>query len=132
MDKSKIKINRHGGQALVSLLVFMVIGIIIAGAAVTVTIINSQSTAGYLLGEQALAAADSGVENALMQLLRNHGYSGETLTLGNMSAIITVIGTGSSRTILSEGISQNVHRKVQVTASFSGTVLTINTWAEID
>ncbi len=124
--------NGRAGQALVSLLVFMVIGITIAGAAITVTIINSQATAGYLLGEQALAAADSGVENALMQLLRNHGYTGETLTLGNQSVIITVTAAGASRTILAEGISQNMHRKVQATATFSGTVLAVNTWAEID
>lgn len=133
MNYQRIKNSaERGGQALVSLLVFMVIGIAIAGAAITVSIINSQATAGYLAGEQALSAADSGIENALIQLLRNHAYAGETLTLGGANAIITVSAVGNSFTVLSEGISQNIRRKVQATASLTGTILTVNAWTEVD
>ena len=47
------------GQALVLLLVFITIATTIIGGAVAITIINSQSSSKFALGEEALAVAES-------------------------------------------------------------------------
>lgn len=116
------------GQIMVLLLVMMVIGIMITSAAVILTVTTTKSTSKMELGTLALSIAHSGGENAMMRLLRNPSYTGETLTIGNGTATVTVTGT-SPKTITSIGRYGNFIRTVQIVATGSG-FLTVSSWKE--
>lgn len=121
--------SSQSGQTLIALLIFMLLAITITTTAAAITIINTQSNGGYVNGETALGNATTGVENALIQLERNPSYAGETLTLANGSAVVTVTGT-STKTIVSVGSIGNYDRTVTATASYSGNVFSLTSWNE--
>lgn len=121
--------NLHG-QALVSLLVFMVIAIVITTGAIFVLISGSVNTSKLTQGADALSIAESGVENALIRLLRNSSYTGESMVFENGQSVITVSGTGPY-TIRSTGTHGNFKRTVEVTVEFVDNEMTITNWEEI-
>lgn len=118
------------GQTLVLLLVFIAVAITITTAAVTIIIVNSQAATRLESSLVAYNVAESGAENALITLLRNRSYIGETLTIGDGVATITVTGS-NPKTILSSGTSGNYIRQVQVVAVFTQGVLSITSWQEV-
>ncbi len=118
------------GQSLVTLLVFMIIGITITSAAVVMTITNSQNATKFQEGMIAFQVAESGAENAIIRLLRDPNYTGETLAIGGGTAVITVSGT-TTKTIVSAGTNGNYYRKVQVIAGYVNNLLTITSWQEV-
>lgn len=122
---------KEKGQTLITLLVFMVIAITVVAGAVAVTIINSEATSKVEIGEDAYLLAQTGADNAVLRLLRNPSYSGETFSVGAGIVTITVTGT-TTKTIISEGDMGNFKRKIQAIGSFSGNVFTISSWAEIN
>lgn len=119
----------HKGQTLVTLLIFMVIGITITSAAVILTITNSQNITRFQEGLIAYQIAESGAENAVIRLLRDPSYTGETLTVGEGTATITVSGS-STKTITSVGVNGRYYRRIQVVASYVNNVFTITSWQE--
>lgn len=119
------------GQALVLLIVVMVVGTVITSAAVIFAIVNLKAASNLQSGEEAYAIAESGAENAILRLVRNPAYSGETLTVGSGEAVITVSGSGSL-TIVSEGVLGNFRRKVEVTGSYVNNIFTVSAWKEIE
>lgn len=128
------KNTSKSGQALVTLLIFIIIAISVTSAA-TVLIINS-SLGTSELEESTLAyqVAESGAENALLRLLRDPNYlstpgSTEVLTVGEGNATITVTGI-NPKTIVSEGRVDNFVRKVQVVMDYSS-ILSVTSWEEI-
>ena len=123
--------KNNKGQALITLLVFTVIALITTASALTVTLINAQTTQKYASAEETLTIAQSGAGNAILRLLRNPSYTGETLTVGNGTVTITVTGT-TTKTIVAEGVSDNFRRKVQVVGTFANTVFSVTSWSEID
>lgn len=137
-DKQKMlkfkKLNfamiKNQGQALVLILFFMTITVTIVSAAVATMIINSASGNSFYMGNQAKTVAESGAENALIRLLRNPQYSGETLSIGSGETVITVTGD-STKTIISEGRDGNNIKKIEVIAQFENFMLNILSWREI-
>lgn len=119
------------GQALVTLLVFMATAITITSGAVIVTIINSQGSSKYELGEEALQIAETGADNAILRVIREPAYSGETVSIGAGTATITVSGT-STKTIVSEGSNGGFKRKVQVVGNLTNNAFSLTSWSEID
>lgn len=117
------------GQTLVLLLIFMAMAITITTAAVVVIIANSQMGSKWEQGETALAVAESGAENALLRLLRDPSYAGETLTVGPGSA--TIVVSGANPTVNVTGRVGDFTRQVRVTTTFAGGILTVNTWNEV-
>lgn len=122
--------DTESGQALVTLLVFTSLLITLLTAAVMVTVINAQGTSTYTLGSTALRIAESGTENAIQRFLRNPSYAGETLSLEGGTATTTVTGT-NPKTITTEGVINNAHRKIQVTATTTSGIISISAWSEI-
>lgn len=125
-----MKSNLKHGQTLVTLLIFMIIGITITTAAVVMVIVNSRNVSRIEQGNDTLAVAESGVENALLRLLRDPSYAGETLTVGTGTTTVQVTSSGTNRTITSTAVMGNFSRKVQVNVTLSGD-LTITSWQEI-
>jgi hypothetical protein len=123
----------QAGQTLIALLIFMMLSILITTTAVTVTVINAAGNTQTNFGELALQAAETGAENALLQLERDPNYSGETMSINSATtATITVSGT-TTRTITSVGMVAGIgsfKRTVIVTASYSGLAFTVTNWVE--
>ena len=119
----------QSGQTIIMLLIFILIAITLAITATAVVIINTQGDIAYQNGEQALQNAQTGAENAILQLERNSSYTGETMTLANGTATITVSGT-TPYTIVSVGSSGTLVRTLTVTATITGGALTVNSWSE--
>jgi|SRR6266571_155529 len=119
------------GQALITLLFFVIIGITVTSAAVAIIIVNSQNATKFQQGIIAYAIAESGAENSLLRLLRDPSYTGETLTIGNGTAIVAVRGVGNAYIATSSGQIGNALRKVQVNATYSNNLLTVTSQKEI-
>ena len=132
--KSIPMIHRHSirqsGQAVVTLLVFMVMGVTITTAGVILIVNNSRITSAVQESVVARQIAESGAENAMIRLLRDPSYTGESLTVGSGTAEITVTGSGPI-TIVSAGKSGNYIRKIQVIADDIDNKLTVTSWKEV-
>lgn len=122
--------NSQNGQTLVMLLVFVIIAITITSTAAIVVAINALGSQKMHQSLNAFYAAESGAENALLRLLRDPNYSGETLTVGDGLTTITVTGS-STKTINVTGTNGNFQRKIQVVASYVNNVLTVVSWKEV-
>ena len=122
-------ITNNRGNALITLLFFALITIIVTSAAIVMLMINSGAVTTVQQGNDAYSIAESGVENALLRLLRNPSYTGEVLTIGNGAATITVTG-GPTKTIISKGKIGNFERSIQVVATYTNNVLTVTSWDE--
>src|SRR3989344_2649639 len=98
------------GQIFITMLFFVIIGvtIILAETIVLFTNILSASTAEQ--GTNAYYVAESGIEEALLRLNRNPGYTGETLTVEQGEAEIQVNGG----VITATGTYANSIKKIQV------------------
>lgn len=120
------------GQALLSLLIVSTIGLTIATAAVMILYVNMQSGLKFQEGILAYEIAQSGAENAILRVLRNPvSYTGETITVGDGTATITVTNNSGTYTILSEGRVGDFERKVQVIATFNNNLLDVTSRKEI-
>ena len=121
--------NYKQGQTLLMLLVFMIIAITITSAATTLIIVNSANTQKLEGGTVAYHIAESGIENALLRLLRNPNYAGETLSINGGTATITVAGSNPYN-LTSTGKKGNFSRTLQVIVNYNGN-MTISSWREI-
>ena len=119
-----------GGQALVVLLLYMIIAISLTTTAVAMGISNSLTTTQEEEANHALEVAESGTENAILRLLRDTQYLGETLTVAGGTATVTVSGD-DTKTITSVGTIGNFSRTLQVEVTFTDGVLTVTSWSEL-
>lgn len=117
------------GQALVMLISFVAIAVVVISSALINMFINMTAATRTQTGDVAYSIAESGVENALIRLLRDTSYVGETLTVGSGSAVVTVSGT-NPKTITSTGSYGSFKRKLQVIASDSAGILSVTSWKE--
>lgn len=123
------RINQQG-QALVTLLFFVVLAITIISAAVAIVMANALSASRMQEGFSAYSIAESGAENALLRLDRNLNYTGETMTVDGGTATITATGTNPV-TILSIGTANNAIKKIQVVVNINNGQLSIVSWKEV-
>ena len=118
------------GQALITLLFFMVIAITITTASVVILFITMSNATKFEQGTRSYYIAESGVENALLRLLRDPSYVGETIAVGEGTATITVTGT-TPYIIRSVGEIGNFERTLQAEASYTNGVLSVDEWREL-
>lgn len=118
------------GSALITLLAFMSAAIIFTTLAVAVIVINQQATLKYGQAEEALVVTEGGAENALMRLIRDPTYAGETLAIGNGTTTSVITGS-STRTITVDGTVGNFHRRIQIIGTYNNAVFKITSWTEI-
>ena len=126
----KNRFQNQNGQTLIILLTYMIIAIIITTASIALVINSSKGTDKVYQGANSLDIAESGAETAMIKLLRDPDYTGETLTVGNGQAVITITGN-NPKTILSRGTLNNFTRTVQVIVDTSNNTLTATSWKEI-
>lgn len=124
------KFQIQKGQALITLLFFILISLTITTGAIIIIIINSVSVSRFQEGTLAYYVAESGVENALLRLLRDPDYTGETLTIGTATAVITVTGT-NPKTVVVVSQNGNFKRTVQAQMNYNNGYYTFSNWKEI-
>ena len=115
---------------MITLLFFVLISLTITSAAIIIIIINSISVSRFQEGTLAYYLAESGVENALLRLLRDPNYTGETLTIGSGTAVITVTGI-NPKTVVVVSQNGNFKRTVQAQMSYNNGYYTFSNWKEI-
>lgn len=127
MDRKR---SPQAGQSLVILLMFVTVAMMVSLAAAALTSFSITSASNTEVSTLARDLAETGMENALLRLLRDPSYTGETLTLPNGTATITVTGS-STKTISSVGRSGNFMWTVQVVAPYSNGILSIGSWTDV-
>lgn len=125
----KLRFN-SSGQALVTLLIVIAASMVMISAAVVMAVSTSQASGLAIHSQQALMTAESGMEEALMRLLRDPNYTGGALTLDATTATISVTGA-NPKTVLSSAQSGTVVRKIQAQISESSGVMTVTEWKEV-
>lgn len=119
---------RQAGQAVLTLLVFMTISVAIITAIVIMVLNNITALSAVEQGTVAYYVAETGVENALLRLLRDPTYTGETLPIDGGSVVIQVDnGIATSTATVSNSV-----REIQLNYVYNNNVLTITSWKEIN
>ena len=127
----------QSGQALITLLFFMIIGITLITAASLVTLENVSSTSAAEQGTLAYYNAESGMEDALLSLLRypcasTSPYPACTGSYNEGQATISTSTSGNTLTITSIGTYGNAERKIKVIETNSSSGWQIASWQEIN
>lgn len=123
----------QSGQALVTMLLFVIISVTISTAAMIIILINAKNTSKVEEADMCKAAAESGIEDALLRILRNSSYTvgTYTLTLNGGNINVNVTNSGSSYTITSSGTCNNTVQTIKATASISNNAIANITWQQI-
>lgn len=124
-------ISSQRGQTLVLLLMFMVIAIMVASASVMIIVVNSRATDRTYQGTTALDIAESGAETAMIKLLRDPGYTGETVQVNGGYAQVSVASASGQLTVTSIGIINNFSRSVRATVDYTNNIMTVTSWQEL-
>ena len=123
----------RSGQALITLIFFVLIAITIASGAIIMLAVNSTSLVKLQEGTISYNMAESGIENAMLRVLRDpNNYTGETLTVDNAAVIITVSPTGNNfpKTITAYCTSCNFKRTVTAKMNYTSGSYTFSNWKE--
>jgi hypothetical protein len=130
INKTIIINHNQPGNALITLLFFMVIGITVITATALVLSANIAGVTTVEQGTDAYYAAESGAENGLLYLLRNTTYSGTlpTFSVGTAQASVTI----TSGIITSTGTSGKSIKKIQIQTLDTNGALSVLSWKEIN
>ncbi|HJY98249.1 MAG TPA: hypothetical protein VJ227_00890 [Patescibacteria group bacterium] len=127
------KTKNNKGQALVTLLIFIMMGLAIAVAASFIVASNSMGATNVQEGQRTRQMADSGMETAYLAILRqNNNYPGETIAdLDGGEVVITVSWVGDTATIESVATNGKFVKKVESVVTYDNNGLTKVSWKEI-
>jgi len=126
-----IKIHKKNrGVALITLLFFSVMALMITTTAVAIISTGSIATANVEQEEVAYYTAESGIENALLRLLRDPNYTGESLLINGGTTTIQIDGS-NPYTITSTSTIGNIKHTIEVGVNYSNNVLSITSWEQL-
>lgn len=119
------------GQAVITVIFIAVIGMFIATGSIFSVANALESSSIQELGSVAFQAAESGIENSVLRLMRDPSYIGGTEVIGaNITAVVTVT-VSPEMTIQSIGTAGSVSRKIVATVHYDNLMLVIDSWKEI-
>lgn len=127
----KKNLQDQSGQSLVILLVYMIIAIVVTTASVALVLNSALGTNIVYRGISSLDIAESGVENAIIRLIRNPDYTGETIAIDGGQAVVTITGTSPTKTIVSRGTLNSHTRTIQVVIDTTNNTISVTSWREI-
>ncbi len=122
--------NAQQGLTMITLLIFMAVAVTTITATVIIILVNTSTAQKIQDATTAREIAESGAENALLRLIRNPAYTGETFTIGEGTATSTVSTSGSTYTIVSTGTLRKSVRTIQVVSQYT-TSMQIISWSDI-
>jgi len=118
------------GQTLVTLLVFAVVAIAITTTAVAMMINIAKSASIVESRFITSQAAESAIENAIIRILRDPDYYGETLFVGDASVMISIAGTDPI-IITADATFGNYIQTIQASITYIDNRLTVTDWEHI-
>lgn len=122
---------KNNGVAILplTLLISGLIIIISATIALTNYLLNYNS-AVLKYSSEALAAAKSGIEDAIMKIIRNNNYSGSfTLTIGQANVNVTVLSNdpmAGKDTIISLAVVRSIQKKLKAIVNIDAMTTQVN------
>ncbi len=119
------------GNILVIVLVMMVVGITIATMSLALVITTTQSMGGAMEADRMRTAAEGAIENAILKVLRNPSYSGETMTIDGIPITLTVT-QGAQTTVMATAVKGTHRQRYQVVLQRTNGVLGVVSWLHID
>lgn len=122
------------GLALITVLMFGAVALIVIVFGTTLMVIQADVARQFLSSQKALTVAESGMENALLRLLRDPNYSGEILTLADGTATIEVTGSGLDKTVTVTADTDFVldsRRTIQAIITEENGRVIVNSWKEL-
>ncbi|MFH0863543.1 MAG: hypothetical protein V1858_00430 [Candidatus Gottesmanbacteria bacterium] len=123
-------------QALITLIIFVTIAMLIISATVTMIAVNSEAASTVQQSLLVREAAENGIENALLRLLRDPSY-GQTgceilsASINGYSTEICVTGDEINKTIVSTATADNFQRKIKVKITYNENVMRVIFWQDI-
>lgn len=118
------------GQALTSLLIIMFIGLSVISTFTGVLNNDLTSTTNILEANDAQVIAESGVEDALLQILRNPIYNGGTLPFTDIGFASISIASTNPFIFTSRGIVGQHQKSIRVTINNNNGIVTVTSWKE--
>lgn len=128
MGSDKFKYQK--GQALTTLIFFVLIASLYITAAVVVSLVNSVAVTTTEQGINDSRLAEGALEDSLVRLLRDPNYTGGTFTLNGGNVTVTVTGT-TTKTVTASVRNGNYYRRFEAIVTFNQTQMTITSWKEL-
>lgn len=122
--------KRQKGQSMVLLMFIVVTLVAISSAAIMMSIVNSGSVTAFENGLETSEYADSGAENALLRLIRDPFYTGESYSINGGDIQITVTGQNQKTIQVEASVGQST-KIVEVLADYTDNILSVTSWREI-
>lgn len=118
------------GSSLIVVVVLGVMGILIVTMGLALSITSTQSNAIYSESRRATFISESAAENALLRLLRDPSYTGETLTIDGGTATIVVTGSTNKTITVTTSVGTTI-RQLQVETVEVNGITTVSSWNEV-
>jgi len=122
--------KKQKGQALIMVILIGIIALIAVVSAATLVISELKKNTTVSFGVSQYQITYGALENALMRVLRDPNYTGETVTLATSTCIITVSGS-SPKTVEARCSDGTYSRKINATATFTGGVMAVSGISEV-
>jgi hypothetical protein len=113
-----MKIYKNNGTALVTFLIFSLIALGVATSLVATIVSSSYGANRIQQSGNILKAAESGVENAIIRILRDPDYTGETMQINEVTVQIQISGTNPID-IYSTAVLGSISRKIHASISIN-------------
>lgn len=83
-------------------------------------------------GRKALSYAESCIDEGLRRIMIDPDFYADSqpIVIGDGQCLLTVSGSGNSRTIIGAGSADVYQKKIEADLSFSGQEININNWQE--
>jgi len=125
----KSHLQSKGLSAIIVTLIVSSVALLMATTATISGIQEAQIGLRQMRSKAILAAAEGCAEEGLLKLHQNSSYSGETMSSSYGSCIITVSGSGSTRTVHVSAVEADYTRALQIDVNIS-TPFQITNWQE--
>lgn len=124
--------SRHDkGQVLTSVIVFMAFGLSVIALSAALTIVHMQNTLKYSESARSLNYAETGIEEALLRLVRDPAYLGGSLLIDTTSVSISVADDTGGKGVTSTAIYNGFTKKIYAVINLDNSRVTLLSWKEI-
>lgn len=134
MKKNFEKQYKQSGQAMISILLVLALSLIFITTTAMIYLTEGDLSFNTKKSNEIYYNGEAALEDAIMKLVRNSNYSGETLTLDDGSAIISVVlGPGpDQKTINVKSISNSGKyiRNLSAVVGTGGRIISLVSWRE--
>lgn len=122
--------SRTAGQAMLPVILIMLTVLILGTAGLHLSLGGLMISRASFEGERVLMAAEGALENGLLRLLRQPGYTGETLQVAGFDCTITVSGE-AAKTVSSVCHSPVIQRGLRASVTFINGEMLVSDYEEI-